>query len=257
MHTVGIDVGAKTIEVVVLRDGEVVARALDLAGGDGSSAVDRLLSSALASAGLARSDLDLIVATGAGSGQVADPDLVVAEADAVARAASHIYPEVRTVVDVGAEESRAVRFDERGNVVDVAVNERCAAGTGAFTEAVARALEVDIDALGELSRQSSRTISMNAQCVVFAESEMVAMIHDNVPRSDIARAVHEAIAGRLASMVRKVGFTRPIALVGGVARNVGLRDALGRGLGIAELCVPDDPEYGAALGAALSAVDAS
>lgn len=255
MHAVGIDVGAKTIEVAVLRGGELVARAGERAGADARGVVRSLFEVALEKAGIDRSDLRAVAATGVGCDASREADLEVSEAEAVARAASHLFPGVKVVIDVGAEESRAVRLGGAGEVIDVAINERCAAGTGAFVESMARALAVDLEEIGRLSTRSTRSISMNAQCVVFAESEMVGLIHEGVPGADIARAVHEAIAERIGSMVRKVGFVRPIALVGGMARNIGFREALQRNLGVAGLRVPEEPELCAALGAALLAMD--
>lgn len=255
MQAVGIDVGAETIEVAVLRDGQLVARAGERAGTDARGVAASLFEAALKEAGIARSDLDAVIATGVGGAAVREADRTVAEAAAVARAASHLFPGAKVVVDVGAEESRAVRLGDAGEVIDVAINERCAAGTGAFVESMARAFAVDVEEIGPLSMKSTRAISMSAQCVVFAESEMVGLIHEGVASADIARAVHEAIAERIGSMVRKVGFARPIALVGGMARNIGFRDALQRSLGVAELCVPEEPEFCAALGAALTAMD--
>jgi benzoyl-CoA reductase subunit D len=172
-----------------------------------------------------------------------------------ARGAVHLFPGARTVIDVGAEEARAIRCDGQGKVVDFAVNEKCAAGTGVFAEAIARALEVPLDQLGPLSLRSQRTISMNAQCAVFAESEAVSMIHGNVAKEDMARAVHDAMAHRTASMVRRVGVEAPVVLVGGVARNLGFVDSLGRALAIDSIQIPADPELCPALGAALAAAE--
>jgi benzoyl-CoA reductase subunit D len=159
---------------------------------------------------------------------------------------------VRTVIDVGAEESRAIKINGAGKVVDFAVNEKCAAGTGAFTEAMARALEVPLAELGPLSRQSARALVMNAQCVVFAESELVTMVHSQVPKADMARAVHDAIADRIASLVRRVGLEKEIMLIGGVARNEGLVESLERELETV-LILPEIPEIVSASGAALLA----
>jgi benzoyl-CoA reductase subunit D len=249
--------GAKTIKVVVLRDGEVAARALGLAGFATADAAREVMAAALQEAGVARSAVQHVVATGAGREEAPDKDRTLTDVGAAARAARHLFPEARTVIDVGAEEGRAIRTDENGKVVDFALNEKCAAGAGAFTEAMARALEVEIEDLGPLSLKSTQSIAMNAQCAVFAESEVVSLIHKNVAKEDVARAVHEAIASRIVSMARKVGFQPPVALVGGVARNVGFQDSLRRGLKADELCIPEDPEYCAALGAALSAADAA
>ncbi len=255
MITVGIDMGAKNIKVLVLRDGEAAGWTLAVAGFDAAATAQQALDEALAQAGCTRADAARVVATGAGREEAPDKDATITEVSAVARGAVTLFPEIRTVVDVGAEEGRAIRCDERGKVVDFAINEKCAAGAGAFTEAMARALEVPLEQLGPLSLRSTKPIPLNAQCTVFAESEVVSMIHSNVPKEDMARAVHDAMASRIVSLVRKVGYNPPVALVGGLARNVGFVDALKRGLELNLLSIPDAPEYCAALGAALSATD--
>ena len=164
------------------------------------------------------------------------------------------YPNARTVIDVGAEEGRAIRCNEQGKVLDFALNEKCAAGAGAFTEAMSRALEVETERLGAMSLESSNAVPMNAQCAVFAESEVVSLLHAKTPKEDIARAVHDAIASRIVSLARKVGFEPEVVLIGGVAHNIGFVDSLQRALEC-EVIVPDDPDYIGAYGAALAAAE--
>jgi benzoyl-CoA reductase subunit D len=258
MLTAGIDMGAKTVKVVVLVDGEVLGRAIRVAGFDPIEAAREVMEAALGEAGVARADLDAVVATGAGRDDAPDRDstMTMTEVGCAARGAVHLFPNARLVVDAGAEEGRAIRCDERGKVVDFAINEKCAAGTGAFTEAMARALEVPLEELGALALRSTRAIPMNAQCVVFAESEVVSMIHNNVPKPDIARSVHDAIASRMAALVRRVGFDPEVVLVGGLALNTGFVDSLRRGLDLEKLSIPEHPEYTCALGAALAGLGA-
>lgn len=252
MITVGIDMGAKNVKVVVLRDGQVMSRAQKAAGFDAEEIARAVLDLALAEAGISRGDVSQVVATGAGREDAPDKDQTMTEVGCAARGAIHLFPAARTVIDIGAEEARAIRCDEGGKVVDFAINEKCAAGTGAFTEAMARALEVKVEDLGALSLESTRAIPMNAQCAVFAESEVVSMIHNNVAKPDMARAVHDAVASRVISMVRKVGYTPPVVLLGGLAHNIGFVDSLKRGLEIETIDIPDNPEFIPALGAALA-----
>ena len=137
------------------------------------------------------------------------------------------------------------------------INEKCAAGAGAFIEAMSRALEVDINMMGELSQKSTKKIPMNAQCTIFAESEVVSLIHQKTAKEDIIRAVHDAIADRNTSMVRQIGIEKEVALIGGVAKNLGFVDSMNRNLGF-DLLVPNDPvspEFVTALGAAVVARD--
>ncbi|MCP4658052.1 MAG: CoA activase, partial [bacterium] len=149
---------------------------------------------------------------------------------------------------------RAVRCTEGGKVEDFAVNEKCAAGAGTFTEAMARALEVELEELGRMSLRATQAVPMNAQCTVFAESEVVSLLHAKTPKEDISRAVHDAMASRITSMVRKVGFRKDLVAIGGLARNVGFLESLKRGLET-EILVPEEPELTPALGAALIGVD--
>ncbi len=255
MITAGIDMGAKNIKVVVVRDHDVIASWQALGGFDAGLSAEEALAEALKRAGCRRGEVARVVATGAGRDEAPDKDGTMTEVSAAARGAVRLFPDVRTVVDVGAEEGRAIRCDDRGRVVDFAINEKCAAGAGAFTEAMARALEVPLEQIGPLSLKSTKAIPLNAQCTVFAESEVVSMIHGNVAKEDMARAVHDAMASRIVSLVRKVGYNPPVALVGGLARNVGFVEALKRGLELDGLHIPQAPEYCAALGAALAAAE--
>ena len=252
MITAGIDVGAKTIKVIVLMDGKVIGRSMVMGGLDQKKSADEALQKALAEAKVAREQIAKIYATGAGRTHAPFSNGDITEVGADARGAYSLFPTARTVIDVGAEEGRSIRIDGTGKVVDFAVNEKCAAGAGSFTEAMARALEVPLEELGSLSLKSTQAVPMNAQCAVFAESEVVTMVHNKVPKADMARAIHEAIASRITSMVRKVGFEKDVVLIGGVARNVGFVKALERDLGV-EVKIPQEPEFVGALGAAISA----
>jgi benzoyl-CoA reductase subunit D len=255
MITAGIDVGAKTIKVMLLKDSEPLAKTTILAGLDTRSTLDRAFAEALeAAGGLERKDLDFVLGTGAGRQEVSVADDQVTEVTAAARGAWSVFDTARTVIDVGAEEGRAVRCSDSGRVEDFAVNEKCAAGAGTFTEAMARALEVDLEELGRMSLRSTQAVPMNAQCTVFAESEVVSLLHAKTPKEDISRAVHDAMASRITSMVRKVGLQEDVVVIGGLAKNVGFLDSMKRNLET-EILVPEDPEYVGALGAALIAAD--
>jgi benzoyl-CoA reductase subunit D len=248
----GIDVGSQSIKAVIVRDGQIVGRGHLAAAFDAAAAARQALEEALAQAGMVVADVRRLGATGIGRDEVAGCHARLSEVSCAARGAQRLLPAARTVIDVGAEQGTAVRCDGRGRVLDFAINEKCAAGAGAFCEAIARALEVGLDELGPLALQSTRLVPMNLQCVVFAESEVVSMIHSNVPKPDIARAVHVALAARVVGMVRRVGIEPEVALVGGLARNVAFVAALRQALGV-DPQVPADPELCGAFGAALAA----
>ena len=252
MATIGIDVGSKTIKVVVFNEGKILSKSIAMGGLEDRKIAEDAMNEALKKANLSRGDISKIVVTGAGRKIIDFADDEITEVGADAKGAAFLFPSVRTVIDVGAEEGRGIKCDNTGKVLDFAVNEKCAAGAGSFAEAMARALELSLEEFGAIALKSNKTIPMNAQCVVFAESEVVSLIHANTPKEDISKAVHDAIADRIISMVRRVGIEKDVALIGGVARNVGFVDAIKRGLEM-EVLVPEDPEYVGALGAAIVA----
>ncbi len=254
MITAGIDMGAKNIRVLILKDGEVIARAEHTAGFETEESARAAFAKALEQAGVTEDRIDKIVATGAGRESAPLATESVTDVGAAARGAKEVLPQAHTIIDVGAEEGRAIKTDGNGKVMDFAVNEKCAAGAGSFTEAMSRALEVPLEEFGTLSLKSTTSTPMNAQCAVFAESEVVSLLHAKTPKKDIARAVHDAIADRIISMVRRVGIEPEVALIGAVSRNPGFVDSLKRGLE-RDVFIPDDAEYIGALGAALVAVD--
>jgi benzoyl-CoA reductase subunit D len=250
--TAGIDVGAKTVKVVILKDEKVLARSMVLTGLEQAKAAEEAFQGALKQADLKAKDVQKIIATGAGRNSVPFAPDSVTEVAADARGAIFLHPNARTVIDVGAEEGRGISADPKGKALDFAVNERCAAGAGTFTEAMSRAIEGKLEEMGELSLKSTQEVPLNAQCAVFAESEVVSLVHSKTPKADIARAVHDGISNRIAAMARRVGVQNDVLLIGGVAKNKGFVDSLKRQLEV-DINVPEEPEYVGALGAALIA----
>lgn len=255
MIAAGIDCGAKTTKAVILKDGTIIGKAMVLTGFDQVNAVENSLDRAVKQAGIARKDIQRVGGTGSGKNAVKIANASVSEIKAMARGAFYFFPKTRTVADVGAEEGRAARLDVNGNPVDFATNEKCAAGAGTFIETMARALEVSIEEMGLLCLQSDRQIPLNAQCAIFAESEVVGLIHAKTAKPDISRAIHDSIAGRIASMIRRIGVNEDVALLGGLARNPGFVASITRQLNVNRLYTPPDPEFGAAVGAAVSAAE--
>ena len=256
MITAGIDVGAKFAKVVILNDGKVMAKAKAPVGFDVLKSAGSLFEDVLKASGLSRSRIEWVVATGMGRKAVhlkqpINAEKIVSEVVADAAGAFHLVPTVKTVIDVGAEEGRGIKVD-RGRVRDFVINERCAAGAGTFVEAMARALELSVEEMGSLALKSTKTIPMNAQCCVFAESEVVTLIHSKVAKEDISKAIHDAMAGRIASMVLRVGVEKDVVLIGGVALNPGFLPPLEKELRT-DIIVPESPDFVGALGAALIA----
>jgi benzoyl-CoA reductase subunit D len=255
MITAGIDCGAKNTKTVILKDGEIVGKGSVLTGFDQEKAVEDSLAQAVGAAGISREDIEKIGGTGSGSNSIKMADVLINDIKAMGKGAHYFFSNARTVADVGAEEGRAAKLDEKGNPVDFAINEKCAAGAGVFIEAMGRALETRLEEMGPLALKSDKKIPMNAQCVIFAESEVVGLIHAKTDKSDISKAIHDAMASRIVSMIRRVGVNEGVVMIGGVAKNPGLVELMKKELHVENLFIPDDPEFGAAVGAAVVAAE--
>ncbi len=253
MITAGVDCGAKNTKTIILKDGRIVGRGAVPTGFEQKEAVQASMAQALQNSGITREQLDRIAGTGSGAKALEEAHLQVNDIKAMAQCARFFFPSVHTVADVGAEEGRAAKVGENGEVEDFAINEKCAAGAGAFIEAMGRALETPLEEMGPMALTSDKAIPMNAQCTIFAESEVVGLIHAKTKKADISKAIHDAMASRIVSMIRRIGVNMDIAMIGGVAYNPGFVEALRRELGVEEIFIPEHPEYGAAVGAAAAA----
>jgi bzd-type benzoyl-CoA reductase Q subunit len=252
MISTGIDVGARNVKVVMVDEGKVIAKSIVPTGFDPAASASEALRKAIDASGRHESEIKQIIATGINAEMASHATGKISMVRAIALAGIHFFPKARTVIDVGAEDARAVKCDEKGNIVDFVANDRCAAGAGAFIESMTRALELKLEEMGTMSLKADMAIPMNAQCVIFGESEVVSLIHQRTPKENIARAVYDAMTDRISSMVRRLGINNDIVLMGGVARDIGLVSSLKKSLGV-ELFIPDgEPEFAPALGAALS-----
>ena len=252
MISAGIDMGTQRVKVTIIKDKEVIATAQNFSGFEPVAVAQQTFKEALEAAKLTREDVEHITATGAGVTMATFADSTISMMGADAKAGAYFFPSARTIIDVGAEDARAVKCDEYGVMQDFVVNARCAAGAGTFIEAMARALEVDLEEMGPLSLKAERASTINASCVIFAESDVVSLIHREEPKSEIARAIFDAMAERVTSMVRRLGVTPDIVLVGGVAKDVGFVGALERRLGT-KILIPENQIYAGAVGAGLVA----
>jgi benzoyl-CoA reductase subunit D len=267
MITAGIDMGSRSVKVVLIEDAKVdgapqlkyiVRKTYAMFPGDMDAdvAADKAFDTVLESAGISRSQVDSVFATGAGRKMVNFATDSVTEMSAGAKGTAYFYPNARTIVDVGAEEGRGIKADGMGKAVDFAGNEKCAAGAGSFAETMSRALQLTLKEFGEASLRSDKSIPMNAQCTVFAESEVVSLIHSAIPKEDIAKAVLDAVASRVCAMVRRVGIEEDVVLIGGMVHNPGFVSSLKSAMGVNEIKLPEIPEYVSALGCALLAAEA-
>ncbi|MCK5627950.1 CoA activase [Candidatus Bathyarchaeota archaeon] len=252
MITAGIDMGTQSVKVVILKEGKIISRNQAFSGFNPKETAEKALTDALENANVPRTTINHITATGSGVEMAPNSDSTISMMGADAKAGVYLIPSARTIIDVGAEEARGVKCDSKGRMLNFVVNERCAAGAGAFIEAMARALEVELDEMGPLSLKAERASPINASCVIFGESDVVSLIHRQESKPEIARAIFDAMADRVSSMVHRLGISPDVVLIGGVAKDVGFVASLNRTLGL-EVLVPENPEYTGALGAALVA----
>ena len=174
----------------------------------------------------------------------------VTEISCHGKGAHYLNPEIRTILDIGGQDSKAIHLNEKGDVTDFVMNDKCAAGTGRFLEMMARSLEISIDELGPVSLQSKENIEISSMCSVFAESEVISLIAQNKEIADIAHGIHKAIAGKAMSLLKRVGLNPGYMMTGGVAKNPGVVAVLEEQLG-EKLHIYEEPEIVGALGAAL------
>jgi len=248
----GIDVGSLTAEVVLLERGEVMHYVIMPTGANSKTAAEKAIDTALEAVDLKRSDLEFVVATGYGRISIDFADKRITEITCHGRGAFFLNPAVRTVIDIGGQDSKVISLNEKGKVLDFAMNDKCAAGTGRFLEVMAQALEVELAGLADLSRQAQNMVSISSMCTVFAESEVVSLIARGLPREDIARGLHQSIADRTAGMVHRIGLEEALMITGGVAKNAAVVEALNEKLKT-DIIVPEEPQIAGALGAALLA----
>lgn len=251
MITAGIDAGAATTKVLLLRDSEIVGYRIAGTAFDFCAAARTLLDELLAEHGLERAEIRTVCATGYGRNSIGFADRTTSEITAHAKGVSLLVPGVRGIIDVGGQDSKVIAVED-GRVTDFLMNDKCAAGTGKFLEYTAKALEVPIGDLGRLALASDHPARISSMCTVFAESEVISLRAKGIGREEIAAGLIGSIAGRVAVMAKRLGLRDPIAFVGGVAKNAGVRAALEEELGVT-LAVPFEPQITGALGAALEA----
>jgi (R)-2-hydroxyacyl-CoA dehydratese activating ATPase len=250
MISVGIDVGSISAKAVLLEDGRLKGSRLILTGYHAGRAGQTVFNDLLEALGMSADQVDAIVATGYGRNSVDFAHKAVTEITCHAAGAHFQDPEVRCVIDIGGQDSKAIALDVEGRVKDFAMNDKCAAGTGRFLEVMARALEVDLDAFGELSLKADQPASISSLCTVFAESEVISLIAKGVSRENIIAGIHASIGARVIAMARRVGLTEPLMMTGGVAKNIGVVKALEYRAGLA-LRVSKYAQVNGAIGAAL------
>jgi len=252
MITAGIDIGSITAKAAILSDGKVLGSKVAFTGYNAREAGKSVYEDLLRELEMDKSSIEKIVSTGYGRNSVTFADKAITEIICHGTGAYYLNPEIRSIIDVGGQDSKVLAINPDGTVKDFAMNDKCAAGTGRFLEVMARAMEADLDDFGTLSLRSDRPSKISSICTVFAESEVISLIAKGESREDIIAGIHESVASRISSMARRVGVQEPVMMTGGVARNIGVVRALEKTLGVS-IEVSEFAQVNGALGAAVIA----
>jgi len=252
MITVGVDVGSITAKAAVINDDGIAATKVILTGYNSKNAGKQVFKGVLANAGIESSQVDCIIATGYGRNSVNFADKAVTEITCHAAGAHYLNPDIRSIIDIGGQDSKAIVINENGKVIDFAMNDKCAAGTGRFLEVMARALEVNLDEFGNMSLKADNAASISSLCTVFAESEVVSLISKGENRQNIIAGIHESIESRVVAMGNRIGLRDPVMMTGGVAKNIGVVRALEKKINTS-ISVSENAQVTGAIGAGLIA----
>ncbi|HPC02435.1 MAG TPA: acyl-CoA dehydratase activase [Syntrophales bacterium] len=258
MIVAGCDIGSLTAKAVIFKDGEMLSSHLMKVRSRPDEAAVEVMNEALSKANLTLKDVVYSVGTGYGRKRIPFADETFSEIVCHGKGAHWVLPSVRTVIDVGGQDAKAIRLDAGGNVVKYEYNDKCASGTGRFLEIMADALEIELEEMGDLSLKSDAPVRISSQCVVFAETEVISLVNGGKEIRDVVSGLHKAMAGRIASLVRGIGMLeKEVMMAGGVAKNKGIRSAMEDVLGVELAAVKCDPQLNGAIGAALLAGEAA
>ena len=252
MITAGIDIGHQSVNTVILDEETIINHTTVIIAGEVEAAARVAWEKSLAESGLRQDQIDRLFATGVGREQVTFADGHKTEMLAHVQGAFRLFPGTRTVINVGAEGSRILKCDDRGNLTNFIMNDKCASGAGVFLETVSEMMQVPLSDMGPLSLKHTQKVPLTTTCAVFAESEIVAEIHKGTSIENILWGVHESIASKIFTGSKRAGIEQELVFTGGVAQNSGVVEAFKNQAGM-EINVPDNPELVGALGAAILA----
>ena len=254
-YAAGVDVGSTQTKAVIIDEhAAIVGRSLIDTGANVVVAAENAYVAALRDAGVPEEEVGYIVGTGYGRYRVTFGHTQITEISCHGRGAVHMFPGTRTVVDMGGQDTKAIRVSPTGEIVDFCMNDKCAAGTGRFLGAVATALEIPLSELGVVALRSTKPVKISTTCTVFAESEVLSWLGRGKKVEDILLGVHNSMISRSIGLMRRVGIEPEVTFTGGVTKNIGMVQGLNKALGF-EVNVGDDSHFMGALGAALFARD--
>ncbi len=256
MLVAGIDIGSITTEALLFDDKKgIVGYKILQTGADSRKAAESALERVLVDPGKSMSDLAYIVSTGCGRKRASFAQQAITEITCIAKGVNFLYPDARTIIDIGGQDTKVIRVDGNGHVVEFEMNDKCAAGTGRFIEVMAKALDVDLDKVGEISLGHKKELTISSICTVFAESEVISLVSEGEELEDILYGIHRAIADRTMGLITRTGgVEKEVVMAGGVAKNSGVVKALETVLGT-PLRIYVEPQIVGALGAAVLALE--
>jgi predicted CoA-substrate-specific enzyme activase len=255
LHAMGVDFGSMTAKAVIVDgEGRVLASSVVDKGVMNDEGADQAMADVLTQTGLSIGDIASTVSTGYGRRKLEVAQRTITEITCHARGAHALFPDARMVIDIGGQDSKVIAVDDMGHVQQFAMNDRCAAGTGQFMQVLARALKVPLEEMGPLSLTGAEDLTISAMCTTFAETEVISLRAQGHSNEDILHAVMDSITKRTMGLIQRVGKRSPVAMTGGVAKNIGVVRALEKRLG-GPLLISGDPQIAGALGAALFALD--
>lgn len=252
MTVIGIDIGSVATKGCIISRGKH-HRTIVPTGWSPRNAGQAIIDMLLDVSGIKLDQVERIYVTGYGRVAFEQADKTITEIKCHARGIAELYPEVRTIIDIGGQDSKVIRIGERGQVLDFAMNDKCAAGTGRFLQVMATALGLDVSELGHAEEPGQMQV-ISSMCTVFAESEIIGSLARGNPKSGIIAGLHQSVGKRVAAMARRMGIQEQVAFTGGVAINQGVKRALEEELGT-RIIVPEACQYTGALGAALLALE--
>ncbi len=254
MLVAGIDIGSITTEALLFdKEKGVVSYTILPTGADSKKTAETALEKALAQPSKGVSDVSYVIATGCGRKRAPFANSATTEITCIAKGVNFLFPKARTIIDIGGQDTKVIRIDEKGRVTEFEMNDKCAAGTGRFIEVMAKALNVDLDQIGDLSLKFNKELAISSICTVFAESEVISLVSEGEALEDILYGIHKAIAGRTMGLMNRLGGAEgEVVMTGGVAKNSGVVKALENTLNT-KLTIYAEPQIIGALGAAIIA----
>ncbi|EPY2301224.1 2-hydroxyisocaproyl-CoA dehydratase activator HadI [Clostridium sporogenes] len=256
MYTMGLDIGSTTSKGVIIKDGEEIVASVLVPVGTGTSGPLKLIKELKEKSNLTEKDIEKTVVTGYGRIQYKDADKQISELSCHAKGVAFLIPGARTIIDIGGQDAKAMKLNDKGKLINFIMNDKCAAGTGRFLDVMAGVLETDVSKLGEISEKSTKEVSISSTCTVFAESEVISHLSANAKKEDIVAGIHTSVVRRVSTLAMRVGIEDQVVMVGGVARNKGIVKAMEKELGH-DIKVPELAQLTGALGAAIYAFEAT